>query len=168
MLLNKKIIVHFKKYQKLSLWPFCWHIALEASIVNIVVIYVLFALFPLVPRKDLLGFNLSSLIIGALVVAPILETLLLQVLPISIAKTLHAPFSWQILVSVIPFAIMHFFSGIATGIGSGLIDGFYLAFVYIHWSKVSIWTGFWTTALTHMIRNFIGLVLFLPQFMYQN
>lgn len=93
------------------------------------------------------------------VLAPVFETLLFQALPIFIARKFKAPFTLQVVSSMVVFAAMHFFDGIAAGICAGTIGGFYFAFTFAHWREKSRWTAFWVTAIAHAFHNFAAFVL---------
>jgi len=94
--------------------------------------------------------------------APIFETLLLQALPIAIARLAKAGFWLQVLVSTVPFAGLHFLEGFSVGLGAGVVGGFYFAFTYAHWRQRSRWTALWTTALCHAIHNAMAVFMMLP------
>ena len=108
-----------------------------------------------------MNIRAEELLLVGVVIAPILETLLFQALPVWIARLFGAGFATQVVVSVIPFCVVHALEGIATGLAAGLVGGFYFAFTYVHWRARSRWTAFWTTALSHAIHNGIAFVLLL-------
>ena len=86
--------------------------------------------------------------------APIEETLIYQAIPIALLSIAGASFGTQVVVSMILFALAHFVNNsIGTGIIAGIRGGFYFAFVYSHWRRVSFWRAFWTTSLVHALHN---------------
>ena len=95
------------------------------------------------------------------IVAPFFETLMLQTLPVALARLLRASFTTQLIAAWIPFALLHFFLGPTVGVSAGLIRGFYFGFTYTHWCQRSKWTAFWTTSVSHMINNFILISIIL-------
>jgi hypothetical protein len=102
------------------------------------------------------------LVFQTVVVAPVLETLLFQVLLIGVARWCRLSFGWQVTWSTVVFSAVHFLEGLGTGVCAGMVGGFYLAFTCAHWWDRSGWTAFWTTALSHSLRNgliFLGEVL---------
>ena len=112
-----------------------------------------------IPGREM-NLSFDVLMIAGVVVAPVLETLLLQALPVWIARLCKAGSSGQVIVSVVPFTIVHAIEGIGTGIAAGLLGGFYLAFTYVHWRERSRWQAFWVTAVSHAIHNAIAILGF--------
>ena len=147
---------HFQKYRERSPWSFCWRIAIEGTVVGLVV-SALLALFDPPPRDIPFGFGMF-LFIGV-VVAPIVETLLFQAFPVWIARMFKARFSTQVVASIIPFFLVHVVEGVQTGIAAGLVCGFYLAFTYVHWREKRRRTAFWVTTVSHAIHNAILIPL---------
>ena len=147
---------HFRRYRERSPWDFCWRIAIEGTVVALAVSFII-GIFGLPGREIDIGF--WPLLFLCVVVAPILETLVLQTFPVWIARLCKARFSIQVLSSVVPFTILHAIEGIQTGIAAGLISGFYLAFTYVHWRENRRWTAFWVTAVSHAIHNAIAVPL---------
>ncbi len=97
--------------------------------------------------------NVISRRFGRIVVhAPIEETLIYQAIPIALLSLAGASFGTQVIVSMILFALAHFVLSVGRGISSG-IAGFYFAFVYVHWRRVSFWRAFWMTSLIHALIN---------------
>jgi len=111
-----------------------------------------------IPGREM-DLSFEVLLIAGVVVAPVLETLLLQALPVWIARLCKSGSSGQVIVSVVPFTISHAIEGIGTGIAAGLLGGFYFAFTYVHWRERSRWQAFWVTAVSHAIYNAIAISL---------
>ena len=132
--------------------------AAEGLIVSIIAGLIL-CIFIGVPRRALLDLPVPSVLALTLVIAPVVETLLLQALPVAIARGLKAGFKVQILASLIPFTLLHLPEGVCVGICAGLVGGFYLAFNYAHWIEKSLWTALWTTTVAHIIRNSLPALL---------
>ncbi len=78
-------------------------------------------------------------IVLILLLAPIFETLFFQTILIGLARLFRRSFRSQVLVSAIPFALIHFPEGVAVGVGAGVIGGLYLAYTYAHWARKSFW-----------------------------
>lgn len=150
------IKLHFQKHGKRSPWDFCWRTAIEGVVLSFVTVLVL-TVFIKVEERQFMEWSVPVLLAVVLVVAPVLETLLLQAAPISIARLLKAGIKIQVLSSVTIFALLHFPEGIAVGIGAGLIGGFYLAFAYAHWAQKSTWKAMWITTVAHMLRNALAV-----------
>jgi hypothetical protein len=113
-----------------------------------------------VPDREI-EMDTAAFIFVALAVAPALETLLFQALPVFLARKCRARFSVQIAASVVPFALVHAVEGLGTLLAAGLVGGFYFAFTYAHWRETSRWTSFWTTWAVHTIQNIIAVTLLL-------
>ena len=99
----------------------------------------------------------------------IAETLVFQAIPIALLRLAGASFGTQVVVSMILFALGHFVESTQHGISAGIRGGFYFAFVYAHWRRVSFWRAFWMTSLVHglnntasSIFNFILMIVVLP------
>lgn len=150
---------HFQKHRRRKPWDFCWKVAIEGVIVSIIPAVILVS-FVNQPERGFMNEPLGKMLLLILVLAPVLETLLFQALPIGVARLFKAGFKMQVLVSTIPFAAAHLFEGITVGICAGLIGGFYLAFTYAHWVEKSVWTAMWTTTVAHFIRNGLVAVAF--------
>lgn len=113
-----------------------------------------------VPEREI-PMGLAEFAFFALALAPPIETLLFQALPVFLARKCGASLRVQIIASVIPFALVHALEGVATGVAAGLLGGFYFAFTYAHWREKSRWTAFWTTWAVHTIQNGILVTLML-------
>lgn len=154
---------HFKIYQSKNPWTFLWQITLEGFLVA-----ALFSIFisTIDSRgrsdwKDIVDDNVLGILVISGVIFPILETLLLQALPVFLVRLFSRSVLVQIIVGWIPFALLHFFAGLVAGICAGLIRGFYFSFTYVHWRQSSSWQAFWITSLSHIINNVVVLSLFL-------
>jgi hypothetical protein len=123
------------------------------------------ALFVPTDRKLLLDLPYYQFVLLGVLLAPIIETLVFQALPVGVARLFKASFRWQVAAATILFAAAHFTESIAVGVGAGLVGGFYLAFTYVHWRERSRWTAFWTTAVSHGIHNGIAAILLLPRWL---
>ena len=152
----KWIKEHFQQYRKRPSWNFCWRIAIEGTIITLAISFIL-EIFDLPEREMPFGF--WPLLFIGVVIAPIFETLLLQALPVWIARLCKARFSIQVVASMVPFLLLHAIESIQTGIAAGLVSGFYLAFTYVHWRENRRWTAFWVTAVSHAIHNAILIPL---------
>ncbi len=156
---SRALAAHFGRYRSRRKWPFLSRITLEGLAVPLVATGILTLATDLPGRTDLYGKTPLELFLSIVILAPFIETLLLQCLPVMIARRCGAGFNTQLLASLVPFAALHFLVNIATGIAAGVFAGFYIAFTYVHWRGVSFRAGLWMTAGTHALHN---LVLFLP------
>ncbi len=151
---------HFEKHNARTPWDFCWRTAIEGMLLSFAVVIVL-GMFVHEPARELVKWSAAELIALAVVASPIIETLVFQVIPISIARALRAPLKVQILVSAALFALVHFIEGIGVGVGAGVIGGLYFAYAYSHWARKSFWTALWVTIVAHFLRNAISVSMLL-------
>ena len=102
-------------------------------------------------------------VLAAVLIAPVVETILAQALPIFVVRKFGGSFRVQIIISTVIFAVCHFSESAAVGISAGVIGGFYFAFTYAHWREKSRWASFWVTATSHAIHNgiIVGLMALL-------
>lgn len=149
-------------------WEFCWKITLEGLLVSVPILFVLLLLFGMPEAlEESSTLRLEDLFSAALF-APIVETLLLQALPIGIVRLFKGSFKIQVIVSTIVFAAPHFLLDWATGIGAGVVGGFYSAFTYSYWRNISRGKAFWVTTASHGLHNasLILLSLLLEKLFY--
>ena len=96
-----------------------------------------------------------------LIVAPLVETLLFQWAPISLAARLKQRLSVQILVSTALFSLMHASSGLLAVL-SAIPSGLVFAYAWIQWRKrgfpwavaVTALTHFWVNSFVYVVRIF--------------
>jgi hypothetical protein len=116
------------------------------------------------PRTNLENISASTYVWSIIIFGPIIETVVLQALPVYIARLIGLKFTGQILFSIIPFAILHFSRSLSAGIGAGIIGGFYSAFTYVHWRTKSTWTALWVTAFSHGLYNLALFAMLIGEF----
>lgn len=111
------------------------------------------------------GVSISFFVIIALILAPVLETLLFQVLPIEISNRITKKCTgkpctlFSIVVSSLLFSIEHRFS--TTYMCYAFVLGLYLAFFYLYTSRIfgKNWRkGFAATVLLHLFFNSLAFV----------
>ena len=144
---------HFRAYRQRTVGSFLWRITLEGLLISLGMAMLLTWGFNAASRTDLDESDLVGLFGELVLSAPIIETLFLQVVPIALARMMGLSFGGQIAMSMIPFALLHFPAGVGSGIAAGVVGGFYFAFTYAHWRNNSLWTAYWTTALSHALHN---------------
>ena len=147
------VTAHFAAHRKRSTWSFFWRITVEGMIASIVVIAAAGIFWDMDARTDLDQMPDIKLIVTLCLVAPLVETVLLQTLPVAIMRALRQPFWIQVIAAAGPFAALHFTVNFATGIAAGIAGGFYLAFTYVHWREKSLAHAFWMTTATHAAGN---------------
>ena len=147
-----------KRYCHKTPWQFCWRVALEGTVVSVLVLAPLLA-FGASTRG--MPNSIESFVFSSVLVAPWLETLLFQSLPIGLCRLLGWSTSSQAIASIVLFCVAHLSLGVAPGIAAGLVGGFYFAFTYLWWRRRDWWTAFWVTSVSHAIRNGIASLLLL-------
>ena len=157
-------IEHFRRYLTLSPLTFCWQITVENLIVSLSVTGLIFLIWEPSPRTNLQNITASTYLWSIIILSPIIETLLLQAVPVFLARLLGFQFFGQLLFSIVPFAALHFTRSLSAGIGAGIVGGFYSAFTYIHWQSKSSWTAFWVTAFSHALYNLALFAMLIGEF----
>ncbi|MHA3772378.1 CPBP family glutamic-type intramembrane protease [Verrucomicrobiota bacterium sgz303538] len=90
-----------------------------------------------------------------LILAPVLETLVLQSAMIEPFRLFRRSRFAQFLAGAVPFAALHFFDGITAGIAGGVIGGMFFSHAYLECRARSWWAATKTTAATHFLHNLI-------------
>jgi hypothetical protein len=98
-------------------------------------------------------------IIIIIFVTPVVETLLLQTLPIELARRFNRSVYTQFCAGMIPFALLHFPAGIRAGIAAGVVGGAFFSYAYLEcreesWRKATV-----VTCINHFIHNLVVLPL---------
>ena len=155
----KYIKIHFLKYFQKRPWNFCWKIGVESTVVSTIAGILLLMLGT--SERVLPDWPMWTMFFVIVIFAPVLETLLMQALPIFIARKANASFRTQIIIGTIVFSIMHLKEGWGTFISAGIVGGFYFSFAYAYWRRKNRWQAFWVTAGSHAVHNAIAFVLIL-------
>jgi hypothetical protein len=71
--------------------------------------------------RALLDLSYPSFFLIGVVIAPIVETLLFQALPVAVMRLFKTGFPWQVFAATVLFGAAHFTEGLAVGVGAGLI-----------------------------------------------
>jgi hypothetical protein len=150
------IFAHFQRHRARKPWAFVCRVTPEATGLSLAVALLMWAIGA--PERDL-DMQAGELVFFVVVLAPPLETLLFQALPVFVARKCRARLRVQIIASWVPFALAHGLEDLATGLAAGMVGGFYLAFTYAHWRQQSRWTAFWTTWAVHTLNNVIAVML---------
>lgn len=88
---------------------------------------------------------------------PLIETILLQLIPIEIARRFSSRFWLQVLPSWFLFAALHFTNSIHSGFSAGIIAGWYFALTYYLFRSKSVWHASAATFILHASSNFVLL-----------
>jgi hypothetical protein len=148
-----RIARHFRRLVTLSEVPFVLRVTLESIAAGIV------ALIVLMPFQSGQQNEPRFTCCDVVIIAPILETLLLQALPVRIAQIFTRRFSVHLLVGWLPFAALHFFKGFEAGIAAGVVGGYYVAFTYAVWVRHSHRKAIIVTIAMHALGNLIVRIL---------
>jgi membrane protease YdiL (CAAX protease family) len=166
--MSDAVAAHFVAHRQRDRWSFFWRITLEGVLASLlavaaasIVLAAASSVMRMDSRTDLKRMSALQLIVVVCVVAPIVETLLLQTLPVAIMRACRQRFWIQVIASTGPFAALHFPASFTAGIGAGLAGGFYFAFTYVHWREKSLAHAIWMTAATHATRNTLAVALLL-------
>jgi membrane protease YdiL (CAAX protease family) len=149
---------HFRRYAERKPWDFCWRIGVESTLVSMVAAVLLTMIIGM-PKREFVDYPIEVVFVLLILVAPPVETVLFQAIPIFIVRLFKGSIRTQILASTILFAAGHFPEGIAVGVSAGIIGGLYFSFAYAHWRTKSRWHPLWVTTVAHGIHNGIAFVL---------
>jgi hypothetical protein len=152
---DRLILAHFDAHRRRNKVQFFWRVTLEGLLVPSAILIAIQAFFDLRSAGPLGAFNSMPMLIGAVFLASFCETILLQVLPVIVARHFGAAGWVQILAATVLFAASKFPFGIETGILTGLIGGFYLAFTYVHWERESFNSALLMTIGAHAAHNLV-------------
>jgi len=99
------------------------------------------------------------LVVGALVIAPLLETIIGQWVPILIASLFTRSVPALVLVSAFLFSLEHVHVGVS-GILTALPPGIFLSWCFLLGRRRSRWRAYWTTSAAHAVHNACALLLY--------
>lgn len=89
-----------------------------------------------------------------IVVAPVFETLLMQLLPFKLLTRVGVRSRWVLYFAMVgAFSVAHLANGPAQAAGVGLIGGAVLAFAFLRWADVSLSKAFAATLCCHASYN---------------
>lgn len=114
-------------------------------------------------KPQWLAQGVAFIVFMALVIGPILETLLLQQLPITLAKLVGASRILQFLAGSIPFAVLHFEAGIVSGIAAGVVGGAVLSLAYLTFVTQSKTKAFVITTAIHSLHNLVPVLFVIEE-----
>lgn len=110
-------------------------------------------------RPALLARGVVFLVLGGVVFAPLVETLLFQQLPIILTRRLGGSRLLQFLAGCVPFAAMHFDAGLINGFAGGVAGGFVLSLAYLALLPQSKAKAFAITAAIHSLHNLVPIAM---------
>lgn len=148
---------HFRRHEQRRPVAFLWRVTLEGFLVTVAVAMVAGLLG--MEGREIKPAEFPVQVFSAIFIAPLLETLLFQMLPIGMARLCGVSRRGQMTASIILFALPHFLISVATGLAAGLIGGFYFAFSYTHWRRESLARAYWMTTAQHAIHNTAAMAI---------
>jgi len=151
--IRRGIAAHFAAHRQRGRWSFFWRTSVESLVATLAIVLFAHLFVDLGERTALNRLSAWQLIIFGCAGAPLVETVLLQTLPVALMRAWGQRFWIQVVVSAGLFAAPHFGESLGTGLGTGLAGGFYFAFTYVHWREKSLSHAFWMTAGSHAARN---------------
>jgi hypothetical protein len=93
------------------------------------------------------------LFIVAVIISPVSETFFLQLIPVVLARRLGYGEFYQFLSASVPFALIHFVSGLSVGVSAGVVFGIIFGLAFIVCSKDSYGRATAVTIAIHSIHN---------------
>ena len=148
------IVRFFRDYRSRTPWGFAWRIALESSFVGLAIALALYLLG--VSTTHTLPYrNLGEFILSAIILAPILETFLLQSLPVGIIRLFNGSPTIQWVTTTLVFLLPHLPGGLIAALAGGLTGGLYLGYTYIFWRSHSFLKAVTTTIIAHTLHNVV-------------
>ncbi len=95
----------------------------------------------------------------AIIVAPLLETLIGQWLPIWVASRFTNSTVWIIAAATFVFSIQHVHVGVV-GLLTALPPGIFLAWSFLLMRRHSRWRAYWVTSVVHSLHNAVALIVY--------
>lgn len=153
------IAIHLRWLRTRKPALYCFVTALESTVLAMPVAYLLLYSFELYDEFDTEAPGAADFVMSAIIRAPIVETLLLQMIPILLARRFGLGLRMQVLCSLVPFALCHT-SGLMSFVCAGLIGGFYLSYTFAVWLEHSLRKTLLITIATHVVMNsLVGLMI---------
>lgn len=103
--------------------------------------------------------GILAVIFGALLVAPLIETLIGQWLPIWFLSFFTSNALRLVLFSALVFSLLHLGFGILAVLAT-LPVGIFLSWCFLVGRQRSRWRAYWTTEAAHAIHNAIAFLIF--------
>jgi hypothetical protein len=129
-------------------------VAAAASISLTHLVAIIDSFFEQSGRPSLEAMGDLSFFLLAVIFSPVVETLLFQMLPVSICLQRHRSAVEAFLWSSIPFALMHSAHGLGIFIGVGVVCGVIFGLSAVLWAKRSLAASFWVVCSVHALHNF--------------
>lgn len=95
----------------------------------------------------------------AVIVAPPLETIIGQWIPILIVSFFTRKLYYQLTIPAVLFGLMHIYAGWASVLII-LFPGLVFTLCFISQQERSLWQAYWTTTVLHAVHNLISLLVY--------
>lgn len=153
--MRSRITRHLEWLRTLSMLPFSLVLAAYVYVLRLVPVIIV-AMVVLVTETNLPVIDVSWY--WPIIIAPIVETLVFQWLPIGVAFRLTSRAPVALWVSTVLFSIAHYDAGVLTMIIAAPA-GLVLAWAFIVQRDKGVWPALLATALVHMWVNLAALGL---------
>lgn len=115
-------------------------------------------------RTDMDKFGPGELLFVGVIFAPITETLLLQMLPVGLARRFfRAGDGYVFLAASIPFALVHAGAGLSTVLAAGIPCGVFLGLAYVSLLEQGKGRAFLIVMTIHALHNLPACLLMIAE-----
>ncbi len=130
-------------------------------VVPVVILLTIFNVDTGTPNMDVykVGQDPFWLFIDLVLLGPLLETWLLQWLPLRVLRLIRIPETLSIWITTIVFAFLHLETGLVNFIGT-LPIGYLLVWSYVVRQKKSGWKAFWIVFAIHALTNLFPFFIY--------
>ena len=105
------------------------------------------------------GNGILTLVIAAVIIAPLIETFVGQWLPIWIVSLFTKRVANIVVISAVIFALQHLHVGFS-GFLTALPVAIFLSWCFVVGRSCSLWKSIWTTAAVHAVHNSCAVFLY--------
>lgn len=159
---------YFKSITQYSTLRFILEVTALAFVSRFVIVIpaalILSALGVDLGNPNIVAFNFNKdfipLLLYICVIAPFIETLIFQWIPLTIFKWLHFNINIAIIITTLIFAYAHLYEGLINFVGMIPI-GFLLVWAFSVRRNKSTWNAIFTTFAIHGLTNLTATILYL-------
>tara|TARA_B100000700_G_C15031814_1_gene850961 strand:+ start:2224 stop:2739 length:516 start_codon:yes stop_codon:yes gene_type:complete len=148
---------HFRNLESMTPWQFFWRTSVE----SVVIVYVWDITLGTADSYEVdkfLDWPLAKVLLVVGLIVPIYETLIFQVLLISVVRWLKGNIYVQLTISTLAFVAMHVPEDGAIAL-SVAVAGFYLGFAFTSWYPRHKWIAVIMPIAVHSFHNYLVIVL---------
>lgn len=109
---------------------------------------------------ELWNHGIGFIFVMVVILAPPIETLMLQLVPILLARRVGLPTVLQFAMGSVPFAALHFTSGVVSGLAAGVVGGVILSLAYLTFVNQSRVLAFVVTMAVHSFHNMVFWIVY--------